>query len=140
MLVPVLLKTPKPKAEPKPPPAMVAHYAPPAICLPADSHQEAHDHEQHTTPAAPTNHGAHDGHHDHSQHIQQMASTNGMSGPLPTLLAILLHTGTMFVVMAVIAILVYERIGLSVLMKAWFNLDLLWAVALIGAGLVTLFV
>jgi hypothetical protein len=30
--------------------------------------------------------------------------------------------------------IVYERLGVAVLRKAWFNLDFAWAVALIGAG------
>lgn len=34
----------------------------------------------------------------------------------------------------VLALLVYERLGVAVLRKAWFNLDFAWAVALIGAG------
>ena len=33
---------------------------------------------------------------------------------------------------------VLERIGLAILRTAWFNLDLLWAAALIGAGILTL--
>lgn len=139
MLVPLLLKTPVPRAEPAP----MAHHAPPAfeqVCLPAGTDHSDHEHGDHAMDAAPVRTEAHGGHGDHSQHIQQMASASGMSGPLPTVLAILLHTGAMFLVMATIAILVYERIGLSILRKAWFNLDLLWAIALIGAGLVTLFV
>jgi hypothetical protein len=48
------------------------------------------------------------------------------------------HTLAMFVVAGVIAILVYEVVGLAILRRAWFNLDRLWAVALIGAGTATL--
>jgi hypothetical protein len=48
------------------------------------------------------------------------------------------HTLAMFTVAGVIAVLVYEVVGLTVLRRAWFNLDRLWAVALIGAGAVTL--
>jgi hypothetical protein len=44
----------------------------------------------------------------------------------------------MFGVMALVALTVYEKLGLAVLRRAWFNLDLLWAVALIGAGALTL--
>ena len=63
--------------------------------------------------------------------------------PLPTglqdLAAVGLHTAAMLLTMAVIAVIVYERLGVMVLRKAWVNLDLLWSVAVIGAGLVTLF-
>lgn len=45
----------------------------------------------------------------------------------------------MFAVAGVIAVLVYEVVGLAVLRRAWFDLDRLWAVALIGAGTITAF-
>jgi hypothetical protein len=53
--------------------------------------------------------------------------------------AVLLHTAAMFGVMALIALAVYEKLGLAVLRRAWFNLDVVWAVALIGAGAIVLF-
>jgi hypothetical protein len=46
----------------------------------------------------------------------------------------------MFVVMGVIAMVVYEKLGVMILKRTWFNLDLLWAGALVGAGLITLVV
>ena len=39
---------------------------------------------------------------------------------------------------ALIAMVVYQKLGLALLRKAWFNLDLVWAVALIVTGLVAL--
>ena len=44
----------------------------------------------------------------------------------------------MFVTMAVVAIIVYEKVGLAILRRAWLNLDLVWAAALIVAGAITL--
>jgi hypothetical protein len=58
---------------------------------------------------------------------------------LQDLAAILLHTATMLAAMAAIAVLVYTRLGLNVLRKAWINLDALWAAALVLAGVLTLF-
>lgn len=55
------------------------------------------------------------------------------------LLAVSLHTAAMLVAMAAIAILVYEKLGVGVLRKAWLNLDAVWATAIIAAGAVTLF-
>jgi hypothetical protein len=49
-----------------------------------------------------------------------------------------IHTGAMLLVMAVVALAVYERFGVGLLRRAWFNLDLAWAVALVGAGVITL--
>jgi hypothetical protein len=47
------------------------------------------------------------------------------------------HTLALFAVMAVVAALVYETVGVDLLHRAWINLDLIWSVALIGAGLLT---
>jgi hypothetical protein len=55
------------------------------------------------------------------------------------LLAVSLHTTAMLVTMAAIALLVYEKLGVGVLRKAWLNLDAVWATAIIAAGAVTLF-
>ena len=53
--------------------------------------------------------------------------------------AVGVHTLSFFVVTGIVAIIVYEVIGLALLRKAWFNLDLLWSIALMIAGIVTLF-
>jgi len=45
----------------------------------------------------------------------------------------------MLVAMGVVAVLVYDRLGLGVLRKAWLNLDRVWATAVVAAGAVTLF-
>ncbi len=41
--------------------------------------------------------------------------------------------------MAAVAVLVYDRLGVNVLRRAWINLDLLWAVAFVAVGVTTLF-
>ncbi|MEU5881775.1 hypothetical protein [Spirillospora sp. NPDC047279] len=48
------------------------------------------------------------------------------------------HSLAMFAVAGAVAVTVYEIVGLAVLRRAWFNLDRVWAVALIGAGAATL--
>ncbi|PZG54140.1 hypothetical protein C1I98_04695 [Spongiactinospora gelatinilytica] len=45
------------------------------------------------------------------------------------------HTLAMLAVTTGLALLVYDRLGVAVLRKAWFNLDLAWGVALVGAGI-----
>jgi hypothetical protein len=57
-----------------------------------------------------------------------------LSGPLDYLVATLAHTAAMLAVAAVIALVVYYKVGLALLRRAWFNLDWLWAIALIAAG------
>jgi hypothetical protein len=54
--------------------------------------------------------------------------------------ATLVHTLGYLTVTAAVAIVVYRKVGLAILRRAWFNLDLVWAVALIATGAVALFV
>jgi hypothetical protein len=54
------------------------------------------------------------------------------------LLATGVHTIATATVAGVVAVLVYEVIGLSILRSAWINLDRVWALALVGAGVATL--
>jgi hypothetical protein len=50
------------------------------------------------------------------------------------------HTLGYLIVTAVVAIVAYRKLGLSMLRKNWFNLDLVWAVALIVTGGVALLI
>jgi hypothetical protein len=45
----------------------------------------------------------------------------------------------MLLVMAAISVIVYERVGLRILRRGWYNLDLGWSLVLIGSGAITLF-
>jgi len=47
------------------------------------------------------------------------------------------HTLALFGVMTAVAAIVYETVGVDLLRRGWINLDLIWSVALIGAGLLT---
>jgi hypothetical protein len=58
------------------------------------------------------------------------------------LASILLHTAAMLGIAGILALAffeLYERVGLKVLRHTWFNFDLLWAVALLIAGVSVLF-
>ena len=66
-------------------------------------------------------------------------STSMTDNTVMLLSAVGIHTLSFFVVMGVVAVIVYEVVGLALLRKAWFNLDLLWSIALMIAGIVTLF-
>jgi hypothetical protein len=50
------------------------------------------------------------------------------------LVVIGVHTGAMLVVIAIIAFVVYEWVGLAFLRRGWLNVDLLWGIALVLAG------
>jgi hypothetical protein len=52
--------------------------------------------------------------------------------------ATLVHTLGYLTVTAVVALLVYRKFGLALLRTAWFNLDLVWAAALIVTGCIAL--
>jgi hypothetical protein len=80
-------------------------------------------------------HQAHEA-HEHWGHSVHLFFTNPES--LADLAAVAVHTLSMFAVMAVVALLVYDRLGLMILKRTWFNVDLLWAGALVGAGVITL--
>jgi hypothetical protein len=54
--------------------------------------------------------------------------------------ATLIHTLGYFSVTALVALLVYQRFGLAMLRRSWFNLDLIWAIALVVTGFAALLV
>ena len=66
-------------------------------------------------------------------HEHHMPSATG-AGAWAGIAATLVHTLGYLSVTALIALLVYRKFGLSMLRKGWFNLDLVWAVALIVTG------
>jgi hypothetical protein len=45
----------------------------------------------------------------------------------------------MLAVMGAVAVLVYQKLGVAILRRAWVNLDAVWAGALMLAGVLTLF-
>ena len=78
---------------------------------------------------------------DHVHHAALAAAIAPASGDaqLAALVAVTLHTVGYLAVTGMIAVVVYERLGLRMLRTAWINLDLLWAVALVATALLTLF-
>ena len=50
-------------------------------------------------------------------------------------LAVLVHSLAMLVTTGVVALGVYQWVGLDFLRRGWINLDLIWTAALIGMGL-----
>ena len=67
-------------------------------------------------------------------HISQVA------GPLVGILATVVHTVAYLAVTGLLAWVVYRKLGLALLRKAWLNFDLVWATALVATGLVTLLI
>jgi hypothetical protein len=54
------------------------------------------------------------------------------------LTAVGVHTAAMLVVTGVIAILIYEWVGVAILRSAWINLDVIWVIALGATGAILL--
>jgi hypothetical protein len=48
-----------------------------------------------------------------------------------------LHALGYLAVTALIAVLVFEKLGVGILRRAWFNLDLIWAATLVATGVLT---
>jgi hypothetical protein len=69
--------------------------------------------------------------HEHMQMAAGVSAWNGIA-------ATFIHTLGYLTVTAAVALLVYRKFGLALLRKGWFNLDLIWAVALVVTGAVAL--
>jgi hypothetical protein len=78
---------------------------------------------------------AHANHAAHAAHMQMASAT---VAPTVEFAAVAVHTAAMFLVMAAIAVVVFEKVGLAILRRAWINLDLVWAAALIVTGALSL--
>ena len=79
-------------------------------------------------------------HADHQGHISHENGLQSFNGPLLWLAAVLVHSAGHLFVALLIALVVYEKLGLALLRRAWFNLDLLWMIALMLSGLLILIV
>lgn len=78
--------------------------------------------------------------HAAGRHIGTHSHPAVTGGATTNLLAVTVHTAGYLIVTGAIAWLVYEKLGLSLLRKAWLNMDLIWSLALIVTGCAVLFV
>jgi hypothetical protein len=72
-------------------------------------------------------HAGHLGHVGHESHP-------GSEALLPALAAVGLHSAAMLTVAGLVAVVVYQKLGVEVLRRAWVNLDLIWVGALAITG------
>jgi hypothetical protein len=71
-------------------------------------------------------------HHDaHQVHAWAFAS---FSAPSLLIAAVVIHTLAYLLTTALVAIVVYEKLGLTILGRAWFNIDFVWMLALMITG------
>jgi hypothetical protein len=72
-------------------------------------------------------------HADHLGHAGHQVP-GGHDSLLPALAAVGLHSFAMLAVAGVIALVVYQKLGVEVLRRVWVNLDLIWVGALVVVG------
>jgi len=71
-------------------------------------------------------------HHDaHQMHAWAFAN---FSAPSLLIAAVVVHTLGYLLTTALVAIVVYEKLGVAILRRAWFNIDLAWMLALMMTG------
>ena len=73
-----------------------------------------------------------------ADHTAGYNHTSTAASPLVGLLATGVHTIAYLAVTGLVSWVVYCKFGLALLRKAWFNLDVIWAAALLITGIVTL--
>lgn len=71
----------------------------------------------------------------HARLITTLSPQVIANSPALLMAAVGVHTLSMLLVTAAVAGLVYEKLGLAILRQAWFNIDMVWALALIVSGL-----
>ena len=77
--------------------------------------------------------------HHHGAHEAHAWAFANFSAPSLLAASVAVHTVGYLLMTAVIAILVYEKLGVGILRQAWFNIDLIWMVALMITGVCILF-
>jgi hypothetical protein len=73
-----------------------------------------------------------------ADHMAAHHHTSAATSPLAALLATAVHTIAYLAVTGLTAWVVYSKFGVAILRKAWINLDMLWAAALMVTSVVTL--
>jgi hypothetical protein len=70
------------------------------------------------------------------EHVHHMPAGGASAGA--AIFATGLHALGYLAVTAFVAVLVFEKLGVGILRRAWFNLDLIWSAALVATGTLTL--
>ena len=77
--------------------------------------------------------------HHHDAHQMHAWAFANFSAPYLLITAVVVHTLGYLLTTALVAIVVYEKLGLAILRRAWFNIDLVWMLALMITGVFILF-
>ncbi len=76
----------------------------------------------------------------HSAHATSGVHAHSLATPAAGLMATVVHTMGYLAVTGLVAWVVYKKLGLALLRRAWINLHLIWAVALILSAAFTLLI
>ena len=85
-------------------------------------------------PSAASEQSSH--HHAHQMHAWAFAN---FSVPSLLIAAVVVHTLGYLLISGLVAIVVYEKLGVAILRRAWFNIDFVWMLALMITGAFILF-
>jgi hypothetical protein len=77
--------------------------------------------------------------HHHEAHQMHAWAFANFSAPSLLIAAVVVHTLGYLVTTALVAIVVYEKLGIAILRQAWFNIDFVWMLALMITGVFILF-
>jgi len=72
--------------------------------------------------------------HPHETHEMHAWAFANFSGPSLLTASVAVHTSGYLVTTALLAMLVYEKLGVAILRRAWFNIDFVWMLALMITG------
>ena len=72
--------------------------------------------------------------HHHEGHQMHAWAFANFSAPSLLITAVVVHTLGYLLTTALVAIVVYEKLGVAILRRAWFNIDLVWMLALMITG------
>jgi len=77
--------------------------------------------------------------HHHEAHQMHAWAFANFSAPSLLVAAVVVHTLGYVLTTVLVAIVVYEKLGIAILRRAWFNIDLVWMLALMITGAFILF-
>ena len=72
--------------------------------------------------------------HQHDAHQVHAWAFANFSAPSLLIASVVVHTLGYLMTTALVAIVVYEKLGVAILRRAWFNIDLVWMLALMITG------
>jgi hypothetical protein len=72
--------------------------------------------------------------HHHDAHQMHAWAFVNFSAPSLLITAVVVHTLGYLLTASLVAIVVYEKLGVAILRRAWFNIDFVWMLALMITG------